>query len=513
MNTLQEKIEDLKKRARNEYLPESAIKKLNEMIVNLEKSQPDITIEEKLVGQNINEYYLGTPIPELRQIGSIKITDQKFDNRTVSLYTKTLNQLIATFPYDQLTDFLQGNQITVKDNNNEPYIIELVKDDLNKDVVSESDETITELRSAIETITEVLPDLKGADKKQAKEALKICKELLADMDTENQLKKGGKISDQVAIPGKFTIDGERTYDGFYFEEVEWNGFKVPYFTESVSDQIANELNGQKINNNELSKSGWAFNISEGAPETDSEIYYNQQINTTDGLKDVYGIGAFRWTWELAELKEGGLVSGENKFVAFPEDLTYKYFVIDEDSDNYTVVQVEKLDHWKNANKFEKVEFLQESIPKSEMVEVDELKQGGEISDREHTIALGAVLSNAGDTTPKGKKYVQNVLGSDLFFKRGIQWFYNTPELKKKTTKELLQLAEKLRKSPYLEHGGPVSDQMALGIKVEEEHRATLEKLAKGEITVDEAVKETAAAHIKEDPEYYTKLMAIEHGNK
>lgn len=46
-------------------------------------------------------------------------------------------------------------------------------------------------------------------------------------------------------------------------------------------------------------------------------------------------------------------------------------------------------------------------------------------------------------------------------------------------------------------------EMKEGVKVEEEHRETLEKLDKGEITVEEAVAETASVHIEEKKDYYT----------
>ena len=48
-----------------------------------------------------------------------------------------------------------------------------------------------------------------------------------------------------------------------------------------------------------------------------------------------------------------------------------------------------------------------------------------------------------------------------------------------------------------------------GIEVEQEHTETFEKLAEGEISVKEAVVETAKEHIDENPEYYEKLETIE----
>lgn len=48
-----------------------------------------------------------------------------------------------------------------------------------------------------------------------------------------------------------------------------------------------------------------------------------------------------------------------------------------------------------------------------------------------------------------------------------------------------------------------------GISIEQEHKETLEKVASGEISVEEAIKETAVEHIKENPNYYDELEKIE----
>ena len=54
-----------------------------------------------------------------------------------------------------------------------------------------------------------------------------------------------------------------------------------------------------------------------------------------------------------------------------------------------------------------------------------------------------------------------------------------------------------------------SQELQKGIKVEQEHKGTLEKLYTGETTVNEAVVEIAKDHIKEDPKYYEKLEEVE----
>ena len=52
-------------------------------------------------------------------------------------------------------------------------------------------------------------------------------------------------------------------------------------------------------------------------------------------------------------------------------------------------------------------------------------------------------------------------------------------------------------------------ELSKGIKTEQEHRKTLEKIASGELTVDQAIERTAKDHLKEDPKYYTKLLKME----
>ena len=52
-------------------------------------------------------------------------------------------------------------------------------------------------------------------------------------------------------------------------------------------------------------------------------------------------------------------------------------------------------------------------------------------------------------------------------------------------------------------------ELAKGIKTEQEHRKTLEKIASGELSVDQAIERTAKDHLKEDPNYYTKLLQME----
>jgi hypothetical protein len=59
----------------------------------------------------------------------------------------------------------------------------------------------------------------------------------------------------------------------------------------------------------------------------------------------------------------------------------------------------------------------------------------------------------------------------------------------------------------------VKSEIQKGIEVEQEHKETLDKVAAGEITVPQAIEETAKTHIEENPKYYDELEKIEGGDK
>ena len=74
--------------------------------------------------------------------------------------------------------------------------------------------------------------------------------------------------------------------------------------------------------------------------------------------------------------------------------------------------------------------------------------------------------------------------------------------RKKVTKKIAKRKSVSKKSNQKE--------LRKGIKVEQEHKGTLKKLAKGKINVKQAIKETAKTHIKEDKKYYDKLAKMEN---
>lgn len=75
----------------------------------------------------------------------------------------------------------------------------------------------------------------------------------------------------------------------------------------------------------------------------------------------------------------------------------------------------------------------------------------------------------------------------------------------KITKMAQEAENKMQKDIAESDLKAAKDNLAKGIEVEKEHLDTLNKVASGEISVHEAVVETAQEHISEDPKYYDKL--------
>lgn len=96
-------------------------------------------------------------------------------------------------------------------------------------------------------------------------------------------------SNTVARKGTFSDSDGNQYDGYTFGE-NWNGFAVPYFEKSVALNIAIALGGTF----DADKNSYVFE------EESDEEYVSQLINTVDGEKNVYPIGAYSWVWSEDE---------------------------------------------------------------------------------------------------------------------------------------------------------------------------------------------------------------------
>lgn len=88
--------------------------------------------------------------------------------------------------------------------------------------------------------------------------------------------------------------------------------------------------------------------------------------------------------------------------------------------------------------------------------------------------------------------------------------------KQRTYKPYVFERPSLKETPQVGNVGNMAaaetKELQKGIKVEQEHKDTLEGVATGEITVPQAIEETAKTHIEENPKYYDELEKIEGGD-
>ena len=89
-------------------------------------------------------------------------------------------------------------------------------------------------------------------------------------------------------------------------------------------------------------------------------------------------------------------------------------------------------------------------------------------------------------------------------RNGWHWSYTNKAWQRKITPQAIRNAEYLFKATKI-----AKTELEIGIETEQEHKGTLEKLAAGKIDVEQAVIETAKDHLKEDPNYYSKMEETE----
>lgn len=195
-------------------------------------------------------------------------------------------------------------------------------------------------------------ELKSHDKKvtDQKQALAIAfSEARKVYPNYGMMKKAGEIKEPIAVKGLFSLDAieDKTFKGYTFWD-DWNGWATPYFESEEANEIGHALGGKKG----YDKPPYFMFPEEGPGSDLSDGPYEQEkIQTVDGEKMVYPIGAYNWTWNNDLLKNGGEVkrsSAGNKegwhFVVRPNFTSALYKTKKEAED--------KLDEYLETGKFD-----------------------------------------------------------------------------------------------------------------------------------------------------------------
>ena len=117
----------------------------------------------------------------------------------------------------------------------------------------------------------------------------------------------------------FNIDNNEYYEGYHIEDRRWNGWATPCFEKYVADLIAHNFSTSNFKIKYDEKNDY-HRITE---KEDGKIILSEKIkghiiNTTEGQKKVYSLGAFDWTWEdytideLKEFKNANIITNQIK---------------------------------------------------------------------------------------------------------------------------------------------------------------------------------------------------------
>jgi hypothetical protein len=100
-----------------------------------------------------------------------------------------------------------------------------------------------------------------------------------------------------AKAAKFSIDDSAEYQGWTFGET-WNGFACPYFEKDVADKMTKDFSDEDWKlYYDAKKNSFIHEPKDEQYET--EEFEVTTIDTLDGKKEVWPIGAYFWVWEEA----------------------------------------------------------------------------------------------------------------------------------------------------------------------------------------------------------------------
>lgn len=123
----------------------------------------------------------------------------------------------------------------------------------------------------------------------------------------------------------FTIDGfVPAYIG-YTDGDTWNGWDTPYFEVNEALQVMADYNKNAENPMEYDSYLDRFIIidAEGLQYEPLECWKGRNIQTEEGIKHLYGIGAYCWVWDAVNDGDRRYMAQQVEEFMFYHD-TYKY---------------------------------------------------------------------------------------------------------------------------------------------------------------------------------------------
>lgn len=151
-----------------------------------------------------------------------------------------------------------------------------------------------------------MEDDKDIDKMSEKELGEYVSETMGGL--KNALTDVVSILQKINIEkAYFNIGNSEYYEGYHIKNKRWNGFATPSFEKHIADLIAHNFSTSDFKiNYDKNKDCYCVNVYEDGKIIENYQFEKQTINTTDGKKDVYSLGAYYWTWDdytLDEIKD------------------------------------------------------------------------------------------------------------------------------------------------------------------------------------------------------------------
>ena len=120
----------------------------------------------------------------------------------------------------------------------------------------------------------------------------------------------------------FTIDGiAPAYIGYTSGRL-WNGWATPFFEKNEALRVMQDYNKDTGNPMQYDEATDSFRVAE-TEYTDEEVWTGKNINTDDGVKHLYGIGAYCWVWDAVNDDDRRYLAQQVEEFIFDHD-TYNY---------------------------------------------------------------------------------------------------------------------------------------------------------------------------------------------
>ena len=91
--------------------------------------------------------------------------------------------------------------------------------------------------------------------------------------------------------------------GYHDPTVLWNGWNCPYFTKEVADKIVDYLDAPAATVLRYDEDNDVYVYKYNLGEDETDYYEPIEIIAPDGIRKVYPIGSWFWTWEVVRPRE------------------------------------------------------------------------------------------------------------------------------------------------------------------------------------------------------------------